>query len=327
MLLDIDDLGVVGIVVDDWDITKEFKPKTITTDYTSWITYISRRPVPANIPITDPYYWKPILRLDKQIAFNYENFKEEVRRELKAMNDKIDKYIQIVEPVAILATQCGSNENVAPTLKLFTDSINQIWKEIRNMKGENDDGIIVKVTPDYFISEDTAKVNISVSANDSVIEKLQIYINDVPVWDKPLENIQRYNYIATMSETSEVRVEAQILGVLYQDTKFVHKYYPFFIGSGTDWEDIVNEKYARDLHNGKLRGSYNINIENDGDYMFIIIPSSREQEIVRFDMNGYEIPIEVLNNTKYTIYKSANQYRRGLFNIDISTNCECDNCE
>ena len=41
MILNIDDLGVVGIVVDDWDIAKEFKPKTITTDYSSWITYNS----------------------------------------------------------------------------------------------------------------------------------------------------------------------------------------------------------------------------------------------------------------------------------------------
>jgi hypothetical protein len=195
------------------------------------------------------------------------------------------------------------------------------------MKGEVNYGITVTITPDWFISEDTAQVNILAQANDGVFESLQIYINDQPVWEKPVENVQRYEYTAEMSETSKVVTKAQILGIEYTDEQYVTKYYPFFMGSGQDWEDIINEKYVRDLNHGKIRGGYNINIENDGDYMFIIIPSSREHEIVRFDMNGYEIPMIVLNNQKYTIYKSANIYRKGLFQIDITTNCECDDCD
>lgn len=226
-----------------------------------------------------------------------------------------------------LSNHLGSHDDIGITQRTITDAINQIWDAIRDMKGENNDGITLKVTPDWFISEDTAEVNISAWAKDGVFETLQIYINDVPVWEKPIENVQRYEYTATMSETSKVTVKAQILGIEYTKEEYVTKYYPFFIGSGSDWEDVVNDKYARNLNHGKLRGSYNINIEHDGDYMFIIIPSSREHEIVRFDMNGYEIPIDVINNTKYTVYKSANTYRRGLFNIDITTNCECDDCD
>ena len=33
MITEKDDLGVVGVVVEDWDIERAFKPKTITTDY------------------------------------------------------------------------------------------------------------------------------------------------------------------------------------------------------------------------------------------------------------------------------------------------------
>ena len=72
----IDDLGVVGIVVADWDFEKSFKPKTITTDYSTWICYISRRPVPAKTPITDNNYWKPLFSLDREIAYDYESFKD-----------------------------------------------------------------------------------------------------------------------------------------------------------------------------------------------------------------------------------------------------------
>ena len=62
MRLKIDDLGVVGIIVDDWSFEKSFKPKTIVTDYRNWRTYISRRAVPKHIELTDSYYWKPILK-------------------------------------------------------------------------------------------------------------------------------------------------------------------------------------------------------------------------------------------------------------------------
>ena len=74
MKLEIDDLGVCGVVVEDWAIEKSFKPKTITTDYSSWIAYISRRAVPANTPITDNYYWKPLTRLQTQLLFDYNEF-------------------------------------------------------------------------------------------------------------------------------------------------------------------------------------------------------------------------------------------------------------
>lgn len=226
-----------------------------------------------------------------------------------------------------LSSQFGSHDDIGMTQRTLTNAINAIWKTIRDMKGEVNDGITVTITPDWFISEDTAQVNISAKANDGVFEKLQIYINDDPVFEEPVENVQMIEHVATMSETSRVKTVAQILGMEYTDEQIVTKYYPFFMGSGQDWEDIVNEQYVRNLNNGKLRGGYNINIEHDGDYMFIIIPTSRQSEIVRFDMNGYEIPMEVINNQVYTIYKSANAYRKGLFQIDITTNCECEDCQ
>ena len=94
MKLEIDDLGVCGVTVDDWAIEKSFKPKTITTDYSSWICYISRRAVPANTPITDTYYWKPLTRLQSQLAFNYETFKAYVESRLKTMDLEIESFLQ-----------------------------------------------------------------------------------------------------------------------------------------------------------------------------------------------------------------------------------------
>lgn len=40
-----------------WDITKQYKPYSIVFDYDSGYSYLSRRPVPAGVPISDPDYW------------------------------------------------------------------------------------------------------------------------------------------------------------------------------------------------------------------------------------------------------------------------------
>lgn len=62
MKLQIDELGFVGINVADWNINRFYRKLTITTDYNTWITYISRKNVPAGIPLTNNEYWKPILK-------------------------------------------------------------------------------------------------------------------------------------------------------------------------------------------------------------------------------------------------------------------------
>lgn len=62
MKLQIDELGFVGLNVEDWDINRSYRKPTITTDYNTWITYITRKNVPAGIPLTDNEYWKPILK-------------------------------------------------------------------------------------------------------------------------------------------------------------------------------------------------------------------------------------------------------------------------
>ena len=86
MKLQIDDLGFVSINVEDWDINLPFPRLTLTTDYSTWITYISRKAVPAGTPITDITYWKPIGRLTKDLVFNYDKFKQEVMDALRETN-------------------------------------------------------------------------------------------------------------------------------------------------------------------------------------------------------------------------------------------------
>lgn len=40
-----------------WDITKQYKPYSIVFDYDSGYSYLSKRPVPSGVPISEPDYW------------------------------------------------------------------------------------------------------------------------------------------------------------------------------------------------------------------------------------------------------------------------------
>ena len=63
MILNIDDLGVVGIIVDDWSLDKKFKPKTLTCNPEHTAVYISRKSVPKNVKLDNNQYWKCLIKL------------------------------------------------------------------------------------------------------------------------------------------------------------------------------------------------------------------------------------------------------------------------
>ena len=75
---------------------------------------------------------------------------------------------------------------------------------------------------------------------------------------------------------------------------------------------------------GTLEGDYDITIPNDGDHIFIIIPSTREREFRRADLNGIDVQIEIpfarYTFENYIVYKSLNTYQAGTYNIDIDIN-------
>lgn len=82
-------LGKVGVIVADWDIRNDYPYKTITTDYSNWTTYISRKPVPVGTPITNTTYWKPICRIDPGIVQAFSDFKQESREQFDTFRQNL----------------------------------------------------------------------------------------------------------------------------------------------------------------------------------------------------------------------------------------------
>lgn len=319
MKLEIDDLGVHGIVVDDWDASKAFKPKTITTDYSSWITYISRRPVPPNTPITNTYYWKPITRLQRQLAFDYNKFKYAIMEEVRELNLKIDTFLQSVAGGASLEDKFGTKNYLGVTQKALTEANTKIWQKLEDITGEILQGINMIVSPDYFIGNDAfVHVTANTVNTNGIFEKIQFFANGTLV--KEYENVEQIEFDIQIEESTVIMCKAQILGIEYTRQKIVTKYNSFFIGAGTSYEDIMNVEHVQAITRS-IRGQYEITAESD-DNIIIVLGDSLRQAFMRADISFTEIEFTeqevTVDDKTYAVLTSVNTYDAGTYKVFIN---------
>lgn len=278
------------------------------------------------MPILSKWYSSYIGPIIDGLRNHVNNLFGSVDKKYKELENKFNELRTIVTSSknngVALSDRFGISEDIGITQKTLTEAINSIWKKFEEITGEPAGGIDFTVTPDYFISEDDCTVHINAYHKTGVFEYIRFYVDDVMVAEGI--NVSEYHHDTAIDRTSEIKCVASILGIEYMDKKTVTKYFPFFIGSGSKWDDIVKHSNARQF-DGNIRGEYDIRVENENDRMFIIIPASLKEQIVRADMNGFEIPFTITNNDKYIVYTSENTYRKGVYNIDLTANCaECE---
>ena len=325
MKTEIDDLGVVGILVEDWDISKSFKPKTITTDYSTWITYISRRAVPANTEITDTYYWKPIYRLETAIAADYNAFKELLLTKFNELDKKFNTFIGSTSNYA-LDDKLGNSEIYGINQKVITNAFNKIWEKFEDITGEVLQGISMTVSPNYYIGDSrVVEIHAKTVDTNGIFEKIAFYKDNVLI--EELENVDRADIITTLeknsTKTNVIKCIAQIMGVTYTRTVVVRAYDQLWIGAGDTYTEVMNLAHNVDLTDN-MRLSTNVEVEDarDGEHIIIVMGAELRSEFIRADLNGVEIafteaPITV-DNKEYVVFTSVNLFNAGTYNIDIN---------
>lgn len=250
-----------------------------------------------------------------------DNFEHDINEKVDTKLKEVQQAINsLVKHGAVVSTSFGNSNDIGVSQKTLTEAINSIWKKLEQITGEPATGIDLTVTPDHFIAEKDCVVHISATHATNVFEHIKFYVDDVLVTEA--KNVKEYHYDTTIDKTCEIKCVASILGIEYMDKKTVTKYFPFFIGSGSKWDDIVKSANARPF-DGNIKGEYDVKVENEDDHIFIIIPASLKDQIVRADMNGFEIPFTITNTDEYIIYSSDNTYRKGVYGIDLTANCVC----
>lgn len=205
-------------------------------------------------------------------------------------------------------------------MSLVVKDINNIWKKIGEITGESFSDVTFEVTPKYFISEDPIPVYISAISGDSaaVFDHIAFYVNGLKVYEAA--GIESVAFETSISNTSEIKYVATILGKEYTGAETVVHYNSYWLGAGKNYEDVMDNDHLIPVTTG-LRGNYDITFEQ-GDQLFIILGSQLRDMFVRADMNGFEIPLieeEItIDGKTYSVLKSENAYVAGIYNIDIN---------
>lgn len=328
MKLQIDDLGFVSINVEDWDINLSFPRLTLTTDYSTWITYISRKAVPAGTPITDIKYWKPIGRIHNDIVFNYDKFKQEVITKLGAFGSLINSLAKRIDDLdnqmqSFLATASGgkafsnmygNSEVMGITQKALTETMNGLYELIFDALGLEIGDVQITISPDTFFRNEAAVVNITATADYGLFDFVKVYFDEVKVLEET--SIKTFSKDLTIGKTTTIKVEAQVLGKLYTYEKTVTMASDFFIGAGDAYQEIYDPQYSRP-YDGDPTGQYIINVI-EGQRIVIILPTSDVSKIKQIEMNDFNIPMDTTTFGIYTAYTSLNTYKAGTYTIDIN---------
>lgn len=328
MKLQIDDLGFVSINVEDWDINLPFPRLTLTTDYSTWITYISRKAVPAGTPITDIKYWKPIGRLKNDLVFDYDKFKQEVIERIGAFGsiitalakriDDLDNQMQSFLATAsggeAFSTMYGNSNLMGVTQKTLTETVNGLYQLIFDTLGIEVGDVQISITPDSFFSNEAAVVNIAATADYGLFDFVKVYFDGVKVIEET--SVATFSEDRTISKTTTIKVEAQVLGKLYTYEKTVTMASDLFIGAGATYEDVYNPQYARP-YDGDPTGQYQVEVA-EGQRIVIILPTADVSKIEQIEMNDFNIPMDTTTFGIYTAYTSLNTYQAGTYTIDIN---------
>ena len=82
-----DYLGKVSITTNgDYNKNIDYDRLCLVIDRTTYKTYISKKPVPKNTPITDESFWMPFASLKEEIVLDYNKFVELYGEKLKELD-------------------------------------------------------------------------------------------------------------------------------------------------------------------------------------------------------------------------------------------------
>ena len=220
-----------------------------------------------------------------------------------------------------LSQQFGYRTDIGISQKTLTKALGKFWEEMGRITGKDYMDFTLTVVPATTYSEAPQAITITADCSEAIsnFDNIKIYLDNVLIGESG--NLEVFTTSATISKTSVVKAVGILLGKQVTKTVTAIKEIPFFMGSGHDYHDIINEECRKELV-GTLEGDYDVTVKNADEYIFIVIPISRKDEFRRckMDMNGLEIPITEEEHSRYIVCKTVNTYKKGTYNIDIDIN-------
>lgn len=143
MQLQKENLGKVAITIEEgyWDINKDYDKLTIVEKEGTFGTFISRKPVPAGVTLTDRKYWIPFSSLKEEILLNYNAFIAKYGDIIEEINNTIEDHTNTIdEHTSIIDEHSNSIEEILSSKQQWENKvlyINITYRELvekRNAK-------------------------------------------------------------------------------------------------------------------------------------------------------------------------------------------------
>jgi hypothetical protein len=235
------------------------------------------------------------------------------------VDDLTDRVIEAVKG-RIIVDRFGNNSVLGISQRLVTDTVNDIYSQLRDLKGEPPIGLYMTTTPEFFIGEEGCDVHIKAISTQGIMEHVALYVNGVMIEGGEAENVYQFEVDTHVDDTSVFKCEATILGMDYSVEKYITHYTSFWLGAGNSYWDIMDTAHTIPIEQ-TIRGAFDVECE-EGSHFIVIVGEALKDGFIRADLNGFEIPFNVQKITRdgnnYWVFTSENVYHQGTYNIDIN---------
>jgi hypothetical protein len=235
--------------------------------------------------------------------------------DLQNQIDGIDKH-----GIAV-SNQLGDDPYISVSQQYLTQCFNEIWDKIDEITGEQSRGVVMTVTPEYFISETGADIHINAVPvyATGIFEHIALYKNDDEEPFVEADKVSSFDYDLYVEDDTLIICKAKIMGITYIQEQTIKHYNSFWLGAGNTYQDVMIPENLIPIEN-EMRGAYDITVAQDNQRFYVILGKSLSG-FIRIDMNGFEIPMTKMPDSTleaYNIYVSDNAYQAGTYNIDVN---------
>lgn len=262
MELVIEKLGKASVTVekDYHSSEKEYNKLTVVEEEGAFKTYLSRKPVPVGIELTNREYWIPFSGVLESITFDYLKFKQEYGSGERLEDNAIKT--RHIENSSVTSSKIQDNSivnskiandtieieklsaNVRDIIKASTgvpgDLANDITKLMRKVFPLE---IIVNITPTTLQEKGTStEITITWSAKieGNIIDPESVFVNGLDI-----TNQTSYKETVSDSKTFTVKITAE--GRITSVSKSITYVYPIFTGfnSATTFTESLAEALTK----------------------------------------------------------------------------------
>lgn len=255
-------LGKTSVTVekDYHSSKKEYNKLTIVEEEGAFKTYLSRKPVPVGIELTNREYWIPFSGVLESIVFDYIKFKQEYGSGEKLEDNAIKT--RHIENNAITSDKIQDDSIGNSKIADDTIEIEKLSATLRNTikaaTGVSEDlienisklmhkvfplEIVVNITPTGLQEKGTStEITITWSAKieGNIIDPESVFINELDV-----TNQDSYKETVSDSKTFTVKIKAE--GRVTSINKSITYVYPIFTGfnAATEFTETLTEALTK----------------------------------------------------------------------------------